>query len=194
MNHIMLDIETLDTSPTSVVVSFGAVVFDPYSISELGEMFYAEFTDDLHAQQERGRTLSVDTVKWWMQQDAAAKALFGPTLGTPSIDNDRMTTVKGLEQFVDFCGRNGGAGKVKLWGNGIDFDNVVLASLYQSFGVRRPWSFRHNRCYRTMINQVPYNTIPLERTGVHHNGLDDAITQAKHLQKIFAHLNIGDPT
>ena len=71
MNHIMVDIETLDTVQSAVVLSIGAVAFDPHT-KELGEKFYVEFTTDLQAQQRLGRTISADTVTWWMQQGAAA--------------------------------------------------------------------------------------------------------------------------
>ena len=50
MNHIMLDLETLDTSPSAVVLSSGAVAFDPYT-NALGDRFYVEMTEDVGTQQ-----------------------------------------------------------------------------------------------------------------------------------------------
>ena len=32
--HVMIDIETLDTAPTSVILSVGAVKFDPFTDTE----------------------------------------------------------------------------------------------------------------------------------------------------------------
>ena len=180
MNHIMMDIETLDTKQSAVVLSIGAVVFDPHS-KELGEKFYVEFTHDLTAQQRVGRTVSTDTVVWWMQQGAAAKQIFAD----PSPEGvRRVPTAQGLAEFASFVARNGGK-EVELWGNGSDFDNVIVGSLYDSFGMAKPWSYGKNRCYRTMKRAFGEN-VPLVRQGVHHNGLDDAITQAVHLQEIFA--------
>ena len=180
MKDIMLDIETLDTAQSAVVLSIGAVVFDPHS-KELGEKFYVEFTHDLATQQRVGRTVSADTVVWWMQQGAAAKQIFAD----PAPEGvRRVSTARGLTEFASFVSRNGGK-EAKLWGNGSDFDNVIVGSLFDSFGLVKPWSYSRNRCYRTM-KRVFGENVPLVRQGVHHNGLDDAITQAVHLQEIIA--------
>ena len=180
MNHIMLDIETLDTAQSAVVLSIGAVVFDPHS-KELGEKFYVEFTTDLDTQQRVGRTMSAATVVWWMQQGAAAKQIFAD----PAPEGvRRVSTAQGLTEFASFIARNGGK-EAQLWGNGSDFDNVIVGSLFDSFGLTKPWSYSKNRCYRTMKRLFGEN-VKLHPQGVHHNGLDDAITQAVHLQEIFA--------
>ena len=180
MNHIMLDIETLDTAQSAVVLSIGAVVFDPHS-KELGEKFYVEFTTDLDTQQRVGRTVSAATAVWWMQQGAAAKQIFAD----PAPEGvRRVSTAQGLTEFASFIARNGGK-EAQLWGNGSDFDNVIVGSLFDSFGLIKPWSYSKNRCYRTMKRLFGEN-VKLHRQGVHHNGLDDAITQAVHLQEIFA--------
>jgi len=49
--------------------------------------------------------------------------------------------------------------------------------------MERPWYFWNDRCYRTMKSLYPQ--IPMERDGVHHNALDDAISQARHLMAIL---------
>ena len=189
MNHIMVDIETLDTVQSAVVLSIGAVAFDPHS-KELGEKFYVEFTEDLANQQIKGRTISADTVQWWMMQSDAARSIFArrdeDDLITPKPANPavRMSTEHGLNEFSQFIARHGGK-KVELWGNGADFDNVIIGSLYDSFDLLKPWSYGKNRCYRTM-KRIFGENVPLVRQGVHHNGLDDALTQAVHLQEIFA--------
>lgn len=180
MKHIMLDLETLDTTSSAVVISIGAVAFDPRT-NALGDKFYVEMTEDIAAQQARGRTISGDTVRWWMQQDVQAKRVF-----SESIDGvDRVNTFEALSRFGLFVAANGDR-DVELWGNGADFDNIILGSLYDAFGLRKPWSYGRNRCYRTMKNIGIGPRRPQVREGVHHNALDDAITQAVHLQEIFA--------
>lgn len=181
MKHIMLDLETLDTTPSAVVISIGAVAFDPKTYA-LGDKFYVETTGDIAAQQARGRTISGDTVRWWMQQDVLAKHVFS----VPPLDGvERANTFEALSRFGLFVAANGDR-DVELWGNGADFDNIILGSLYDAFGLRKPWSYSRNRCYRTMKNIGIGPRRPQVREGVHHNALDDAITQAVHLQEIFA--------
>lgn len=181
MKHIMLDLETLDTTSSAVVISIGAVAFDPETTA-LGDMFYVELTDDIAAQQARGRTISGDTVRWWMQQDVLAKRVFSVP---PADDVERVTTQEALSRFNLFVADNSGR-DVQMWGNGADFDNVILGSLYDAFGAYKPWSYGRNRCYRTMKNLGIGPRNPKSREGVHHNALNDAITQAVHLQEIFA--------
>lgn len=181
MKHIMLDLETLDTTSSAVVISIGAVAFDPRT-NALGDKFYVEMTEDTAAQQARGRTISGDTVRWWMQQDVLAKRVFS----VPPPDGvERVNTFEALSRFGLFVAANGDR-DVELWGNGADFDNIILGSLYDAFGIRKPWSYSRNRCYRTMKNIGVGPRRPQVREGVHHNALDDAITQAIHLQEIFA--------
>ena len=183
MNHIMLDLETLDTSSSAVVLSIGAVAFDPgtNALGALGDKFYVEMTEDVGTQQARGRTISGDTVRWWMQQDVLAKRVFA----VPPPDGvERVNTFEALTRFGIFVAANGDR-DVELWGNGADFDNAILGSLYDAFGLRKPWSYSRNRCYRTMKNRGIGPRRPA-RIGTHHNALDDAITQAVHLQEIFA--------
>ncbi len=181
MNHIMLDLETLDTVHSAVVVSIGAVAFDPYS-NVIGDQLYLELTDDMALQQERGRTVSANTARWWIQQDDTAKRVFAKP---PAEGIKRVPTLDALLRFRIFVETNGGV-DVELWGNGSDFDNMILGSLYDSFETPKPWSYSRNRCYRTMKNIGVGPRRPTEQVGVRHNALDDAVTQAKHLQEIFA--------
>lgn len=180
MNHIMLDLETLDTTPTAVVLSIGAVAFDP-STKTLGDKFYVEMTEDGAEQQKRGRTVSAETVRWWMQQDVLAKRVFA----IPQAEGvERVNTYEALHRFNLFVAANGDR-TAEIWGNGADFDNIILGSLYDSFGMKKPWSYSRNRCYRTIKN-LGVGPKNFTRTGVFHNALDDAITQAVHLQEIYA--------
>ena len=63
--------------------------------------------------------------------------------------------------------------------NGAAFDNVILASAYRRNGTRQPWQFLNDRCYRTMKAQYP--AVKMQRNGTHHNAVDDAESQARHL-------------
>ena len=69
--------------------------------------------------------------------------------------------------------------KVKLWGNGSDFDNVLMITACEAAGVKPAWKFYNHRCHRTLKNLCRSVTMP-ERVGTYHNALDDAKTQALH--------------
>jgi len=70
-----------------------------------------------------------------------------------------------------------------LWGNGSTFDNVILSNAYRAIGVKQPWDFWNDRCYRTLKSLYPH--VKLERSGVAHNALDDAKSQAMHAVRII---------
>lgn len=167
----MVDIESLDTAPSSVVISLGAICFSTESY-DLGPDFHALI--DPRDQQARGRTLSAATVIWWMRQSEEARKPFFVNPESPE---------EVLNLFIDFIKGEGVDG---VWGNGSDFDNVILRSLYDTYEIKCPWSHTKNRCYRTLKNLVQIDPPP--RSGVHHNARDDAEHQAQHAQMIFAKL------
>lgn len=163
MLDCMLDLETYGTHSNAVVASIGAVFFSKDEVSKHG--FYAVL--DTPSQVIAGRVLDAGTVEWWLQQSEEARAI---------AKAPKKEVTKVLEDFASFLGD----GDVKVWGNGADFDCVILGSLYESFGIKRPWSYGNNRCFRTLKN-ITTRKIP-ERKGVAHNALHDAIYQAQCAQ------------
>lgn len=167
--EIMVDIETLGTATNSVVASIGAVRFDANGI---GDSIYLRL--DMDEQVKAGRVINIDTIKWWMGQDDAARAMFKEE---PHPGGCRANLVG----FINWMGEFNG-----LWGNGSDFDNAIIADMCLTFGVE-PWPFWKNRCYRTLKNQHP--DVPFTKSGVAHNALDDAKMQAHHAVEILERKN-----
>lgn len=179
-DHIMLDLETLGTGRNSVILSIGAIRFDPYADTALEcEPFYVEFDKHgLALQQRMGLNIDARTVEWWMRQSVLARRVF-----EPAFPKD---PVQALQDFAEYVEQ---VPKTKIWGNGADFDNVLLGDMYEAFSVVRPWSYSRNRCFRT-LKGLPGAPKLLHRYGVQHNGRDDAITQAQHLQEIYKWLRL----
>lgn len=168
MRDVMLDLETFGNRPGSVIVSIGAVKMD-LERGLVGEGFY-QAIDPADAQR-CGLTIDAGTVTWWLgQSERARAAVRSPT--------DRMLLGAALRSFSDFIGPD-----AVVWGNGADFDNVLLAAAYGAVGSETPWRFWNNRCYRTLKSLFP--DVKLERAGTHHNALDDAASQAYHLLRIM---------
>lgn len=175
---IMVDIETLGTSEASVVLSVGAVAFNRRDPSVPFTTLYLGFgTGDCWKEQvEKGRVMDRDTIIWWNKQTPDAQKV----LKVKNVDN----VLDALNQFVAFVDQTGV--EPLVWGNGASFDNVILASLLKTYGVKQPWKYWNDRCYRTMKGEHQHD--PIERQGVHHNALDDAIHQARILQSIYTKL------
>lgn len=172
--HHMMDIESLDVRSTAIVLSIGIVEFDPVTFAISRTL---HVTLDTAEQQQAGRTIGADTVRWWAQQSEAARYLL-------STRGDRVMPC--LAQVSSVLDDSGG-----VWGNGVDFDNIIVGSLYDSFNTPKPWSFSRNRCHRTMKNLTkPKDYVAPVRAGVHHNALDDALFQHAELKAICTALDL----
>lgn len=180
--HVMLDLETMSLAKDAAIVSVGAVRFDPMT----GEVFrdtgfYQVVT--LSSSMRSGGRLDAATIYWWIKQGEGARtAILGADGGGLLIE----TVLKEFNAWFREFRIDG------LWGNGSDFDNVILENTYTRLGWTPPWSYRQNRCYRTMAALRP--DVTLVREGTFHNALDDAITQAAHLCKIFETYRIPTPS
>ena len=161
-NHVMLDLETMGTTAGSAIIAIGAVLFRMDS-KKADDDFYC--TIDLQSAVDAGAMIRPSTVMWWMQQEDAARKAF--TVGTISL-------VQALQRFAAFIPQD-----TRVWGNGATMDNVVLSSAYEMCGLQRPWSYKHDRCYRTIKALFFPGAHDFE--GTKHNALDDARHQASML-------------
>ncbi len=178
MNHVMVDIETFGTNNDALILSIGAVKFDPNTPANenpIRDKFYVAI--DPASAHKFGGVMDPATVLWWMdaERNEARTSLLG---------SDRVDIVSALEGLAMWFGDK----SLPLWGNGSTFDNVILRRAYERLGLETPWKFWHDRCYRTVKSLAP--TLKLERSGVFHNAVDDAITQALHLHKVACALSI----
>jgi len=172
-NQIMLDIETWGTDPGSVITSIGAVRFNT---EEVLDDFY-EIVDPASCV-EVGLKIDPNTIKWWMGQSDKARGEFqkeGKHIGQVLAEFAGWIHLEGYPPGIDVA--------PIVWGNGAIFDNVLMTSAYQATGIKRPWSYKGDYCYRTIKNLFP--DIKFERVGELHNALDDARSQALHLIEIL---------
>jgi len=163
----MLDLETMGNGPDAAIVAIGAVEFD-LEAGEIGEKFY--MVVDLESAIQMGGIMDASTVLWWMQQSDEARNVF---------TRQGETITKSMLMFSRWLRERGDRSDVRVWGNGVAFDNVILAGSYRRHNVTPPWSGRNNRCYRTVMKLHPH--VKMQRVGVHHNAVDDAENQARHL-------------
>ncbi|HBY5418649.1 MULTISPECIES: 3'-5' exonuclease [Klebsiella] len=182
MNHLMIDIETMGNKPTAPIVAIGAVFFDPQS-SELGAEFYVAV--NLASAMDQGATPDGDTILWWLKQSSEARAAI-------CTDDTRSITCA-LSELSSFIGRHSDNPRyMKVWGNGSNFDNVILRSAYDRAGQTCPWLFWNDSDVRTMVllgKQLgfdPKSNMPFD--GIAHNALADASHQAKYVSAIWQKL------
>jgi hypothetical protein len=175
--QIMLDLETLGTTPGSAILAIGAVKFG-------GGHIHSEFYQrvSLKSCVQYDLKMEPDTVLWWLQQPDEARLEItkeGQHLAAVLQSFSNWIYEK-VESFVPFIE------DVKLWGNGAAFDNVLLSVAYDRAGLTLPWKYSNDRCYRTVKNLYP--DVQMECSGTHHNALDDARSQAMHLMNMLPNL------
>lgn len=169
MDNVMIDLETLGRRAGCAILSIGAVAFDPVS-GKLGPELYVV----VDRPSQVGLHTDPETLKWWEGQSEQARAVLTDKAAVP-LGDALIQLNQYLSQF-SFT-------KVKVWGNGGDFDNAILACCYAAAGLEVPWSFWNNRCYRTLKNLIGGPKV--KREGTYHNALDDAKTQALHAIELF---------
>lgn len=173
-DHVMIDLETLDTLSTGVILSIGAVKFNETNISD--DAFYRVIT--VESNLAEGRTISASTLRWWMSDkvDPAARAVFNAP--------NQVTLDLALAELHTWFGTNYEADHIKAWGNGADFDISMLAHAYGLQGT--PWRFYNVRCFRTLKSSDAARDVPKPENKGAHNALYDALAQAQHLQALWA--------
>lgn len=176
----MIDLETLDTRPSAVIVSIGVVVFNRRDSSVPMKKLYLTFGKKEFRDEQilMGRTVSRDTVIWWKKQEPAAKKVFKES----NVDSISDALDK-LETFLTSFDVT-----LLIWGNGAGFDNVITTSLYESYGRDAPWKFWNDRCFRTFKGEHGHIARPPTLWATKHNALDDARQQSLYLQAMYEEL------
>lgn len=174
---VMLDLETLGTTPGHRVLSIGAVEFTPFGPAR---EFYLAL--DQEQQEQVGLLSDPATEQWWSEQSPEARTV---------LSEPKTATNVALQQFDSFLRSCGTPKEVRVWGNGAGFDQPILTEVYKRIGLGCPWLFYNERCFRT-LKQLPKAPEPPERKGVHHNALDDARYQAEHATRILNTLELWE--
>lgn len=177
MNHLMLDIETLDNKSTSSILSLSAVQFDLEN-GNLGKQFYEKVS--LSSNIKYGLTISESTLKWWLEQpiEVFKEALSG--------EKDLREVLHEFRLFIQSIGTN----DLKIWGNSNRFDCGILQNAYEKTGCKEiPWKYALERDVRTLVSFQPGIKKNEIFIGDPHNPLDDCKHQIKYCVKIYNQLN-----
>ncbi|MCZ6216714.1 3'-5' exoribonuclease [Escherichia coli] len=175
--HLMIDLETMGKNPDAPIISIGAIFFDPQT-GDMGPEFSK--TVDLET---AGGVIDRDAIKWWLKQSREAQS---------AIMTDEIPLDDALLQLREFIDENSGEFFVQVWGNGANFDNVILRRSYERQGIPCPWRYCNDRDVRTIVElgkAIDFDArtaIPFE--GERHNALDDARYQAKYVSAIWQKL------
>lgn len=175
MNSVMIDIETLATSPDSVVVSIAAVEFNPFEVTtNLDKLASFQLLVDIDDQViNYNRVINDDTVAWWSKQSQAVQdVLFA--------EEGRVTLTDALTQLTKFCWH-----KDRIFAQGPQFDMTILEHCYNQTKQVKAWQYWAVRDARTLMDLVV-----VEQPIVTHDSIEDCKRQITGVQKVLKALNI----
>jgi hypothetical protein len=159
--------------PHGHIASIGICSFNP-----LGDEIYDSRYWVMNKARQTGAWIDPDTVHWWMQQSDAARDAI--TYYTPKIPL--------ADAFVELAKWYEEQKCTEIWAMPVTFDIVLLENAYKREKRTIPWSYRQVRDFSTikrssLLNNYIGDMETVIREGTHHNAVDDAIHQAKQLQK-----------
>jgi len=176
--HLSFDIETLGIKPGSVIVSLGMTAFDPKAGVQSIEVLKnqsSRISLRLEDSLKRGFKIDASTMLWWLKQpDSSRNSTFISEMGYYDCD----ITCDRISEFVKRMGCK------YVWGNGANFDVVLIEEMFDKCEKIIPWKFWDIRCLRTMKETLPYNKDIIPKNELKHDCLYDAIYQAQVLQAI----------
>ena len=161
---VMFDLETLDTKPSAVILSLGAVKFDPRGIEIDSANLMLKF--DIDSQSTLGRTISDSTIEWWSKQDPAIQEV-------AFSEHDRTQLNDAIDQFHKFVWNS-----ERVWSQG-SFDVNIMEDLYRMVDKTPPWNYWQVRDSRTLFDFIDGN---MDRSK-HHDAMEDAKEQALAVQR-----------
>lgn len=172
---IMIDIESLDTSPNCVILTIGAVRFDPKGMGVVEKL---ELRPTIDEQTEKyNRVINEDTLRWWSEQSPEA---LEEALG----DRGRISFRECMETLYKFCWN-----RRAIWSNGAGFDIVAMESAWRNLDMRIPWPYYTVRDTRTLYEIAGVSLKDAKyKTRTTHKAVEDAEHQAIVVQDAYKKL------
>ena len=167
----MVDLETLATSPNAVILTIGAVTFDPASNKIFDKLYYRV---DVDSCDRLGMVVDDATIEWWSKQAANVQT-------EAFAEDNRVPIEEVIEKFHKFAWNCDA-----FWSHGATFDLVILDCYYRKLNKVPPWNFWQIRDTRTLFDLGYDPEMPKEGL---HNALEDASRQAIGVQTIYRKLN-----
>ena len=155
--NYMIDFETLDTTPTALILSLGICRFDKHGPDD---KFYVEFN-----RHQSDRTVSEATIVWWTAQG-----------NIPTGATDLDYGIRDALVFMDSHRYNPGD-SIEVWAKGTDFDIVIFNNILQQLKLKPVWRYNAVSDMRTLKKYNSDIILPYVNLNS-HNALEDAMYQA----------------
>lgn len=186
---LMMDIESLDLGPRSVVLQAALYALDQDEDSILEDHIWSFFPVQPQLDLIQPRTISATTVWWWMQQDWEARRQF-----EKNVLEDFEALPILMRHFTREFNRIVDGRDYLLYARGPQFDVVNMASLYKDVGMAAPWetpqTYGKVRDLRTIMGEAGLSSgdVPKPHGFVAHQAAWDCRYQLAQFQEARKHL------
>jgi len=173
MKDLMLDLETLGTRPTSVIIQLGACYFDRNTdetgLPNIGDTFLVNIC--IGSSLMQGLTVDKQTIDWWREQKSKTWLVDSP--------NDINEALEKFQKFISI--------KVDAVWSHATFDFPILVNAFQACNLKLPFHYRTARDIRTLVDLsgLDYNKEKKDKT---HDALEDCIYQVQYCVDCFKKL------
>lgn len=173
----IIDIETLGTSASSVVLSVGMVVVDSEKDYTFDELIFDGFYEklDVAGQVKAGRKLDKSTLDWWATQGTEARRVLTPA----STDIPHCGLSERMTKYLDKKGTK--KKNLRVYSRGSHFDFGILHDLFRvtcnETADQLPWNWWHIHDSKTVVYTLLGYDIrnKIKPAGfIYHNALHDA--------------------
>lgn len=184
IDSVIIDIETMNNTNRSVILSVGMVAIDSSIDYEFDELikggYYAKL--DAKSQAQNGRSIGKQTLEWWKTQGESASHVLTPKRDDMHWKNLMNDMIFWLEK--EGVNRN----KAKFYSRGSHFDFAVLNDLFRiDLGVDEmttPWRYWNIHDSKTVVDTLLGHDVKVEPEGfIHHHALHDAAREYLKIQK-----------
>jgi len=170
MQEVMIDIETLSTTPGGIIHQIGAMTFEARSGRCDAPLFLQPDIDDCLT---CGLTVDQATVDWW-----AGKGGVSQSCPRPLRD-----CLKALTDYIDIHQPR------QVWAWGADFDRSMIDGAYKALGLEAPWPYWMTRDART-VHKLAFPTWRPAKGEISHNALQDCRDQIRRVADAYQKLGL----
>lgn len=170
MKHLIVDLETLDTTASSCITAVSFIMFDPSEFKGLDELVSSSLSIKLNwlDQMDMGRTVSDDTVEFWKlpENQEAFKVCVEP--------KDTDVSIKELPRLLqEFIEANSFDPDTSLvYSRGNVFDLGILENLFIQLNFDNPLPFWAYRDVRTEVDSIMQHLDPNHKNNGYIDGFN----------------------
>ena len=195
--HFSIDVESADVIGRGSMLSFGATVIGDYSKTFYRELKPLDLFPNYNTQAMKIASLGLECLKEKTSEEYDPKSNnFKPNLVLKLLEEVGTDPKEAMEDFRDWVNKESEGYSPVLWSAPIKYDGGFMSLYHGLTNVQDPFGHSGSdiasfyKGNKSDLSAKYQRSIKIKREGIHHNGLDDAITQGKKLEAILRKNNI----